>query len=763
MLKTVPFQDRMEARHSDLNAIQSSTRATFDTLVKDAVTADAPGYAGFTVTKNSATELQVAGGRIYRPDGAIFEMAQASTRNIVSILPSATKRLVAVIAYGQEEDSRNETRDFLVDLESDTTEPRMMVVERQRAAKIDLIPGQESATLPRPVVDQSLIVIAWVTLNTTGIEAIAMEGANALPSVTRNDKRIRSLEVWRDQIEPRINTIASDITALKKGMAGMAGSGELINVMRDIARLKEKMEIPDDASDWASDRYLTDNETDKDNIDLLCLVEEGVRFSHENRNETQISLYNPLDLNAYVPGNGLLLPAISGREIRLASSAGAVDGSIAIAQYGFQTHEMKQLSVARSRLRYGPAYNVCNNSQWWADGVYDSATNTFKRNGETFLVTGTQVLDNVYGQSWWDPLNAHTLLRVQQFWEDEWNDNYWVAQVTDRTVSGAQIAQTILNSQDGWLSGLKLRFAEKGADGDVHISIAYATASGSPDPAHLVTHVTIPYADIKVAPNDTYVTIPPVFLEAGQRYALIVTTLGNHKVAVVDSNKYAQGTLFYSTDGAYYQGDLTRDLYFQMEYLVFKASRVEIELAALTLSGGIASIDILAGTIKPKSCSIEHQVMINGAWKPLNVLTPNLLVGLPPLLRHRVVMTGTNAVAPALEIPSSRIRIWRQRTTLKHISTRRTLATSATTITVQLIIAKFEADRHTIAVKLRKDDNTLIASSGFVDEPIDPGRFRRTYSFAATPAISAYKIQIEGTTNNALVPFHVEERVDVAL
>ena len=57
MLKTVPFQDRMEARHSDLNAIQSSTRATFDTLVKDAVTADAPGYAGFTVTKNSATEL----------------------------------------------------------------------------------------------------------------------------------------------------------------------------------------------------------------------------------------------------------------------------------------------------------------------------------------------------------------------------------------------------------------------------------------------------------------------------------------------------------------------------------------------------------------------------------------------------------------------------------------------------------------------------------------------------------------------------------
>ena len=83
MLKTVPFQDRMEARHSDLNNIQGSARATFDTLVKDAVTADAPGYAGFVVTKNSATELQIAAGLVSRPGGAVFEREQASTRNLV--------------------------------------------------------------------------------------------------------------------------------------------------------------------------------------------------------------------------------------------------------------------------------------------------------------------------------------------------------------------------------------------------------------------------------------------------------------------------------------------------------------------------------------------------------------------------------------------------------------------------------------------------------------------------------------------------------
>lgn len=762
MLKTVPFQDRQEARHSDFNGIQANARAAVDTLTRDAVTAVAPGYAGFAVTKNGSTELVIAAGRIYRTDGACFELEQQSTRSITSILPSATKRVVAVIAYGREEDSRSETRDFLVDLESDTTEPRNVVVERRRAAIVDLVPGQESATLPRPAVDGSLMVIAWIVLNTTGIESIAMEPATALSSVSRNAQRITSLETWRGQIEPRINTIASDITALKNALKGLAGTSELVLVLKDIARIKERLEIPDTASDWAADRFLTEDETDAANIDYLALIEEGIRFAHEARNETQIGLYNALDLNAYVTGNGLLLPAIAKKVIRLASSAGALDGKIAIAQYGFQTHEMKQMSVARSRLRYGPAYNVCNNSQWWSEGTYDSATNTFRRNGEMFQVTGTQILDNVYGQTWWDPLNAHTLVRVQQFWEDTWEDKYWIAQVTDRTVGGAQIAQTFLNSQDGWLSGLNLLVTDKGPDSDIHISIARATDAGMPDIKALVSHVTIPYADIKVSPTKTYVNIPPCFLEAGGRYAIVITTLGSHKVGIVDSNEYSQGTLFYSTDGQYYSGDLTRDLWFELEFLQFKASRVELELGALTLSGGIASIDILAGTICPKSCVIEHQVLINSQWKALGVVNAGLLAGLPPLLRHRVVLSGTTAVAPAIEIPSSRVRVWRQRTTFKHISTRRTLATPATTIRVDLILSKFTAARHTVDVKLRRDDNTLISSTGFTDTPIDADRFTRSFAFTAAPAVSAYKIETTGTTNNALVPFHVEERVDIA-
>ena len=758
MLTSIPFQDRQEARHTDFNGIQTAARSTIDALVKDAVTAVAPGYTGFGLSKNGNTELVIAAGRIYRQDGACFELATQSTRSVATILPAATKRVVALIAYGREEDSRTETRDFLVDLESDTTEPRTVVVERRRSAILDLVPGQESATLPRPAIDTSLMVVAWIVLNTTGIETMELETANALSSVSRNAQRITSLETWRSQIEPRINTIASDITALKRGLEGSAGSSELVAALKDIARLKERLAIPDDASDWAADRYLTTAESDTTNIDYLALVEEGVRFAHDARNETQVALYNPLDLNAYVTPTGLLLPAISRKVVRLASSAGAVDGKIAIAQYGFQTHEMRQLTVARSRMRYGPAYQVCNNSQWWADGVYDSATNTFKRAGETFLVTGTQILDG----NLWDPLNAHTLIRVQQYWVDQWEDAYWIAQVTDRTVGGAQIAQTLLNSQDGWLSGLNLLVTDKGPDSDIHISIAKCSDAGLPNKKALVAHVTIPWADIKTSPTPTYAGIPPVFLEAGQRYAIVITTLGSHKVAVVDNNAYAQGTLFYSTDGQYYQGDLTRDLWFELEFLQFAAVRVELELAALTLNGGIAEIDILAGTIAPKSCSIEHQVQINSVWQPLSALNPGLLAGLPPLLRHRVVLTGTTAVAPALEIPNSRIRVWRQRTTLHHISTLRTLATSATSIRVDLIISKFDAGRHTLVVKLRKTDNTLIASTGFTDTPIDGDRFTRAFAFAASPSVDAYKIDITATTNNALVPFHIEERTDIA-
>ncbi len=751
MFRTVPFQDRMEARHTDFNNFQSAARESVDRLTADAVTAGTAGYAGFLVTQSSATELKVAPGRLYRGDGSAFIMTAEVTRSVVSILPTATQRLVALIAYGQEEDSQTDVRDFWVDLEADTTEPRTVPVERRRSAIVDLVPGQESGTLPRPAIDQALTVIAWVTLGPVGILSISMEPASQLPSVRDNRNRLNVLEDWRSRTDPRVNTIDSSIAALKASVAGLASQGELLSLMRDVARVKEILEIPDDASDWAADRYLTTDETDVDNVDLNVLVEEGLRFRHDGRNETQLALYNPLDVNAYQAGNGLLLPAISGKSVRLASSSGASVAAVSIAQYGFQTHEMVQRSVSRQRIRYGTTYEVCTNAQWWRDGAYDSATNTFSRAGETFLVTSG------------DPARNHQMVRVTQFFVDTWEEPYWDYVTTDRTISGAQVAQSFLNPQDGWLAELRIRVTEKGADGDLAVSLCELTPAGTPDPTKLIAHVVVPHASIKVSPTATVIDVPPTFVSGGKRYAWLLTTLGSHKIQLVDGSRFSQGTFFYTTDGLYYAGDLTRDIWFEMGFLDFSATRREIELGALTLSGGIAAIDILAGAIVPKSCSLQHQVLVNGVWRSIDNSDPTIFAGLPPLLRHRVVMQGTPSVMPAIVIPESRVVVWRPRTTMKHISTTRTLATEAGTIRVDLQVCNFDPGRHTLTVKLRKEDGSLVSATGYTDRTVDAKRRVRSFSFTLDPAIDTYKIAIEGTTNNALAPFLIEERVDIAL
>ena len=84
------------------------------------------------------------------------------------------------------------------------------------------------------------------------------------------------------------------------------------------------------------------------------------------------------------------------------------------------------------------------------------------------------------------------------------------------------------------------------------------------------------------------------FLGKGRRYAIVLISSGAHFVATVANNKFAQGTLFYSTDGAFVQGDLFTDLAFETEFALFAAPIVTVQLQALELAGG--NVPVPAGS-----------------------------------------------------------------------------------------------------------------------------------------------------------------------
>ena len=141
--------------------------------------------------------------------------------------------------------------------------------------------------------------------------------------------------------------------------------------------------------------------------------------------------------------------------------------------------------------------------------------------------------------------------------------------------------------------------------------------------------------DIKVDGNETLFEFPqPLYLSAGTRYAIVLITGGAHSVVLVEGTKYSQGTLFYSTDGEYFQGDFTKDLMMTLYYAQFSNPRTVVELGTVSLAEGIAAFSLLTEAIIPDATSLvlEYQPSGSGDWIPLTDGTTDSLLGLPAMV-----------------------------------------------------------------------------------------------------------------------------------
>lgn len=746
MERKVTFRDRQEDQAADRNNVQTFVTETFDDLVYDAIHAG-KAYAGFETTASGGTEVTTQPGQLYA-DGAIHIIRDVTVRNLFEYLPVATKRKIALVTWATEADLDVQPRDFLINVDTGETEPQAVAMERRRVANVGAQPGIESPDPQPPVLSEVLLPFAYVTLTTTGIESVEMVAANRLPRLKDVAQSLNTLVVWREQTEPRITTIASDITKLAQSVSGIAGQRDLFALYADIARLKEIADLPDTYADYGADHFLTDDETDVGNVNLLVKVEEGIRFSDANAGLSELNVFSTLNPNQVISG-GLLLPKYD--SITRLNIADYV-GETSISQYGYQTFEVVQKLASRQRVRYGGSYTYCTNSAWWRSGTYDPVTHIFTRQGETFQVENPE-----------QALINHRTVRLTQFWTDTYEEPYWDYKTVDHTISGAQVAQTFLNAQDGWLTKVGFYLARRAGSGNVTLTLC-ETTSGAPDLEKAITHVTVPYEDLKLFPNVTLVTIPPTYLKAGSRYALVITTNADHWLAMASGNGYAQGTFFYSTDGAYYQGDLTRDMMLQLQFARFTYPRVVIDLQPLQLDGGIAALDINADMIVPAATALSFEVQVNNAWVSLSSVNMQALIGLPPLLPLRAVFVGTSDIAPGLWLLGSQVKVHRPRVTFKHISTVRTLAAPSSQIRLQLRLESWHDANHTCDAK-------LLVGAGYATEEladvvettvIDGYAIFKTFTFNLASPASSYKIEINGMTSSALDVFHVGERVDVA-
>ncbi|MEI2387475.1 hypothetical protein [Breoghania sp. JC706] len=740
--RQVIINDYQEVPASDFMAMQDYARDGVDALVKYTIH-DGQAYAGFTVTGSGTFEVTIQPG-IYVSAGKMFAARAAATRDLVEYQPVANKVAVAIVVWGSTVDQSPEYRDFVVNLETEETEARQVNLERARIANLGTIGGVESGDPQYPTIPLDRIAVAYVILSPTGIEEIITNTDNDLASSRRNDQRLDVIEDWKALAEPRISTIATDVANLSNAQTGRVTMEDLFSVTADVARLKEAAGLPDDYADYGADHYLDEDESATDDVEFLAKVEEGVRFAPENKNTTELALFSSINAQVTLT-NGLLLPKFTS-ELRV-----SVDGYVgeqSITQYTQTSYEVVQKTMSRERIRWGQVYNYCTNSAWWRSGNYDPVTNIFTRNGETFQVLSGNTSRN------------HQSIRLQQFWVDTYEDPYWEVVTDTYTLNGAQVAQTFLNSQAGWLTGVDLYFTRRGTSGNVHLTLCELTPSGTPDLSNAIQQVTVDFLDLKQYPTATTVAFTPTYLTAGKRYAAVLTTQGDHYIGMADGGDYLAGTFFYSTDGAYYAGDITKDMMFGLRFAKFATSRVAVDLQPLNLNGGIAGIDLLSSMVVPDACDLTFQVQLNTGWVPVSEISTNALVGLPPLLPLQAIFQGTPDLHAGVFLAGSQVTVERPRTEFKHISTDRILASASDTIRIAWELGNWNAAHHAFAAVIRAGGSD-VAPDVVEDSPLPDNRLRRVMTWSLAAPISTFQIVASGTTTTALDVFHIEERVDI--
>ncbi len=759
MESQVIYRDRQELQSADLNNAQDFARDALDHVVSDAID-PGKGYRGFAASKTAATEVTLTAGRLYA-GGLVYGRNEDVVVDVFNLLPLVTKKRVAIVAYGQEVETDIQPRDFLIDAQTGSTEPQSVAMEKHRRAEISTVSGVESPDPSYPATDAGVTVIAYVLLDTSGIVAIEQWKPTQLPNLRDVANRTTALESWRGQISGQVDTLRTDLSAMADRMQAFALRSEVIDLTSQLDELRDQVNEPGSYIYYGTNHFLTEDGSDTAHADFDAEVDEGIRFPNAGSATSALALLNPN--NAYVEANGgFILPKYD-HAIRLDLTGYASETRLA--QYTYETTSYRQLTRTRTRIRYGSSKRVCTNGAWWRSGQYDSVTGIFRRAGETWEVLPADRPNTKINHRW---------IRLTRFWMDSYQEPYWEAVVSTQTINGQQVAQTFLNSQDGWLSQVGLYFSRKDSAGDVTVLIC-ETGYGMPDLQRVVSATTLAVADIEVGavstgaglPSlvETQVPIVPTYLKAGRRYAVVLVTTGDHYVAMSNTdNGVVQGTFFVSTDGAFYAGNLIDDMKMRLYFAKFERSRVSVELQSFELAGGVLDVDILTPGSTPPACRTDFEVQVAGAWVAFDAY-PNGpdLSGLPALLPARVTLTGTTDLMPGFGATDSQVIVSRPKTAFTWVSDPRSLASPTASVKVQADLQHFdEADHDCTVTLLTGAAFDAIESADVVEDVVMPdGTTRRTSTFNVT-SVSDYRVKIVGGTVSAASLFLVGELVEYA-
>ncbi|MFT4080746.1 hypothetical protein [Rhodomicrobium sp.] len=746
MTKVVHFSEAEVAESSDWENASLYAREGDEAIVGGAI-----GYphhwAGHSISQTSAIEIAINPGALFT-GGIVYRNEQPISVNLQLYLPLVTgdRRYVALLLRGEEK-TEQESRLFEVDADTEETVERMTPKTGLRQIVCVVQQGLTSPTPVKPVVAADQCCLGFVELSTTGIVAIEMDNARRVKTLYELDGRVEAVEADQAATNSRVKTLETDVANIASRLGDIPSPVVMRQIKRDVATFQRRISMPDEARAYGYDSGLVQDWWDKNHPSWLARIREGIRFPWAAERDAQLALIDETapDVRFH---NRLLMPAWT-ETMRLAIDGDG--GSINISQQVHTEVSLVRREVSRTVTEVGETTTVCENNREWANYVSRAEIGAlFTKNGETW-----QILDNDGGRNYG---RGHVFYTVGKLIQRTVTDVYWDEVTEQIGVNGSIYGQTWLCSQPMILTSVDLCFTRAATAGDVHLFICECDGSGAPRLDAVIANTTIAAALLTTGWNKF--SIRPSPLESGKRYAWFTVTTGNHALETVSGNKFAQGSQFHVTDGAWAQGSTTVDFAMRLNAASFASTRTVVEFQPLILENGMTDIRLLhAGwTLGGTALTWEIRPSDADEWRPLNdtVGERTPLAGLPPLVRLRAVFTGTTDLQPAIILDAyARGMTFRPRGDMQAVSIEHQFGLSSQTIQVEAVIDQYDPQKHTVAPKLIAGGTVLTPTTCVITPDLVSDKKKTwlaTY-LLAQPATSA-RARLDMTTTEVTdIPF----------
>lgn len=765
MFRKVNIAPNQKVTEADFNDFGNHPREALDAVVRDFGGFPAMRYTGLPVEQVGLSTVRVGQGRVYKADGSgyIFDHVGGETIDLLDHLPAVAKRVASIVAYGNAIDTDLQPRTFLIDPETRATEGREVATESRRQGYVGFLLGVENPTPNAPAIPTDYVAVAHVILTPAGVESITQLTANRVVSNYRLAQDVSVINARLNVVGPQIDTLRTDVSGLAAGLRTKANQRFVSGLALDVARVKDRVNLPDDYATYGADHFLDQSESDLSHGQFNCLVREGARFPSANSATVPLALENPIEPRVSVHDNMVLPRFTSVPRISVVGN----DGEYPLTNTTVETVELRQMQSTRIVREFLGSQYWCSNTNWWSSGQYDPTTGIFRRNnGETFIISQgrlppsseTDVSGNL----------ARNSVYAHRYQENQVVDTHWTEVSSTENVSGSVTAQTMLNSQDGYLTAVNLFFTKRASAGDVRVLVTEVDDADNPMLNRVLGSAVVPVAQINVFPSRTRVPFAPIFIPRGKRVAFVAISSGAHFLAVLANNKFAQGAMHYMVDGAWVQSTTGQDIAFEVEFAQFESPVVTVQLAPLELAGGIDTVRLNLDASVPDGTDIDFRVRVAGEWRSLREGADdiNVLSGHPSLVQLQAVFVGTTDVMPALGIGASRSEVFLHRpaSIFTHISTPRLMPSPIDSVEVGLVLENWRSGHSaTVTLLTGAGYTTEVAADAIVDQahPHDAAVHHKTATFALAAPVDSFKIKIVGNAGGSSERFHVAERTDI--